>query len=591
MSGSNKDIYERASYWSTASVFSKTTRDEIKELLTANNNSEIIDRFYRDLEFGTGGLRGVMGSGTARMNVYNIRKATTALAIYLKSINPQKSMSVAISYDSRNKSLDFARSAAEVLSAHNIKVFITKDLRPVPLLSFMTRHLDCDAGICVTASHNPPEYNGFKVYWSNGGQLVPPHDRNIIDNYLAIRSYEELLYTDYDLAVNENKIIEVGEEVDGQYLNELAGLRLNPPSNRETIKIVYSPIHGSGGTLVPKALELFGFSDYHIVKEQEEPDGDFPTVTSPNPEDPRALDLAIDLAEKLNADVILATDPDTDRLALIVREDGKQIHFNGNQLGSLLTEYVLSSHKKNGTLPKNPIIIKTIVTTKLQDDIARHHGVESEDTLTGFKWICDLIEKRQNSENHPKTFICGSEESYGFLAGNFVRDKDAVMACAMTCEMIAYYKSIGKSLSGILDDLFLKHGLYHEKLGTLTLPGKKGAEKIEHMIKNLRNAPPRDICGKSLKQIWDFQTSEKFDITDDGTQLFGKINLPKSNVLQFFLNDGSKISIRPSGTEPKLKIYTSVRRALHPGENLSNKKLEVKKLAEDLERAFMSLAQ
>ena len=352
MTGPAKEIIEKANYWASSQTFSDSVRQEVQNLIDTDNEKELTDRFYRDLEFGTGGLRGIMGAGTSRMNIYNIRKASTALALYLKETHPNKDLKVAISHDSRNRSREFSKAATEVLCSHGIKVIITKELRPVPVLSFMTRHYECDAGICVTASHNPPEYNGFKVYWSNGAQLVPPHDKNIIAKYGSIKTYEELTFTSYDQALSKGLVEEVGEELDELYLKQVDTLRLNTPSDSKSIKIVYSPIHGSGITMVPHALKRFGFDDVHIVEEQSTPDGDFPTVSSPNPEDPKALELAINLGKKIEADVILATDPDTDRIAMIVKEDNELINFNGNQLGCLLVEYVLSSHKAQNKFPK-----------------------------------------------------------------------------------------------------------------------------------------------------------------------------------------------------------------------------------------------
>ena len=526
------------------------------------------------------------------MNIYNIRKASTALALYLKETHPNKDLKVAISHDSRNRSREFSKAATEVLCSHGIKVIITKELRPVPVLSFMTRHYECDAGICVTASHNPPEYNGFKVYWSNGAQLVPPHDKNIIAKYGSIKTYEELTFTSYDQALSKGLVEEVGEELDELYLKQVDTLRLNTPSDSKSIKIVYSPIHGSGITMVPHALKRFGFDDVHIVEEQSTPDGDFPTVSSPNPEDPKALELAVKLGKKIEADVILATDPDTDRIAMIVKEDNELINFNGNQLGCLLVEYVLSSHKAQNKFPENPLVVKTIVTTYLQDEICKHYGVDCEDTLTGFKWICNLVEAYEKGLNgQTKTFICGGEESYGFLAGNFVRDKDAVLSCAIACEMVAYYKSKGKKMTDVLHDIFLRHGVYHETLYTLTMPGKEGADKISSIMQTFRTSPPAKLCGISVSELWDFQDSAKKTLAADGLKKSGDITLPQSNVLQFFLEDGSKVSVRPSGTEPKIKFYISVKKDLSNESDLSSKIKEAKDLAQKLESEFVSLSK
>ena len=591
MSDLKNQVADRAKYWATSEVFDLSVRSEIQNLISENNEKELIDRFYKDLEFGTGGLRGIMGAGTSRINIYNIRKASTALALYLKQIHNSKEIKVAISYDSRNRSEEFAKVAAGALGAQGIKVLITEEMRPVPILSYMIRHYQCDAGICVTASHNPPIYNGFKVYWSNGAQLIEPHDQNIIQKYNQISSYEELEFETYENLKSNKQVKEVGEELDQAYLEKLSTLKFNPPKTPDTIKIVYSPIHGTGVTMVPKALELFGFKDYHLVEEQMHPNGDFPTVKSPNPEDPEALKMAIGLGEKINADLILATDPDTDRIALIVRENGKLINFNGNQLGCLLTEYVLRSLSEQNRMPKNPLVVKTIVTTTLQDRICSHYGVDCIDTLTGFKWICNLVERYENGEfDVEKEFICGGEESYGFLAGNFVRDKDAVMSCAIACEMVAYYKSKGKLMSEILNDLFLRHGVFHETLHTMTLPGKDGADKIKSIMKQLRANPPRLLLGNSVKELWDFQNSVKYSLSEDGIKEFGSIELPTSDVLQIFLENGSKVSVRPSGTEPKIKFYISVRQGEVSESNLQLKIEAAKNLAADLEKEFVALS-
>jgi phosphoglucomutase len=587
----NADISKKANYWASSEVFSPSVRSEIETLISASDNKELTDRFYKDLEFGTGGLRGIMGAGTSRMNIYNIRKASTALAMYLKEIHSDKEIKVAISHDSRNRSREFSKAAAEVLSALGIKVYITKEMRPVPVLSYMTRHYGCDAGICVTASHNPPAYNGFKVYWSNGAQLIGPHDKNIIQKYGSITSYEDLKFSSYEEMLSEGKIEEIGEELDQLYLDELAKLRLNTPETSDAIRIAYSPIHGTGVTMVPKAFELFGFKDYHLVEEQSTPDGNFPTVNSPNPEDPEALKMAIELGEKKDADIILATDPDTDRIAVLVRENGKLINFNGNQLGCLLIDYVLRSHKENATMPENPLVVKTIVTTKLQDEICAHYGVDCEDTLTGFKWICNLVERYEKGElGTKKTFVCGGEESYGFLAGNFVRDKDAVMGCAIACEMVAYYKSKGKLMSEVLNEIYLRHGVYHETLYTMTLPGKEGADKISAIMQNFREAPPTSLCGISVSELWDYKSSKKYSVSEKGVTEISNIDLPNSNVLQLFLSDGSKVSVRPSGTEPKIKFYMSVKRELSNEAELDQKITEAKQLASDLEKEFVALS-
>jgi phosphoglucomutase len=587
------EVLKRAEYWATSEAFDKETRLEIQNLITTKNQSELVERFYRDLEFGTGGLRGIMGAGTSRMNLYNVRKATTALALYLKEQFPGIAIQVALSHDCRNQARAFAKASAEVLAAYGIRSLITIELRPTPMLSFAVRHFGCQAGICVTASHNPAVYNGYKVYWETGGQLVPPHDKAIIKHYAAIKDYASLKHIPYEEALQKNLIKEVGDELDDAYFARLAGVQLRRPEFQP--KIVYTPIHGTGITAIPRALKMFGFEDLHIVPEQAEPNGNFPTVVSPNPEDHEALEMAIALGEKIRADLILATDPDSDRIAVVVRENEKFIQMNGNQLCCLLTEYVLSSQKEKGTLPQDPLVIKTIVTSELERDIAHHWGASCEDTLTGFKWICDVIEAYESGKRTPyRKFVCGGEESYGFMCDSFVRDKDAIVGCAIAAEMVAYYRSQGKTLSQVLDDIFLRHGVYHESLYTLVLPGKAGADKIHSMMVNFRNHPPKTLDHLKVVKIWDLETSKETVIGESlGQNAVHPIELPKSDVLQFFLEDGSKISVRPSGTEPKIKFYISVKQAIK-GQSISSLE-EAKKNAQqrvkNLEDAFVALAK
>lgn len=557
-----KDTYERLTYWATSDVFDLNTRNEVRKLIESESTNEIEDRFYRDLEFGTGGLRGIMGAGTARMNVYNIRKAATALAYYLKSTHKPSSepLRVAISHDSRTNAREFAKASCEVLAYHGIKTFITAELRPVPLLSFMTRYLKCHAGICVTASHNPPSYNGFKVYWSTGGQLVPPHDKNIIENYRAIASYSETKFLTFEKAEKQGLVSTLSKEIDEAYLDALGKLPLCGPEEKAPVKIAYSPLHGSGATLMRGALSKFGFNDVHLVESQKEPDGNFPTVTSPNPEDLSAMELVTELGKSIKADLMVATDPDADRIGICVTEHGDVVRFNGNQLGCLLTEYVLSRKSETNTLPKNPMVIKTIVTTELQRLQCEYYGVECHDTLTGFKWICQLIETMQNlPDSLRKNFVCGGEESYGFLAGDFVRDKDAIIATCVCAEMISYYKKKGKTLTDVLHEIFSRHGAFYESLHTVTLEGKKGAEQISAIMSAIRNRIPSKIGSCAVVKYLDYREGQENDI-DPGSGVptaSRAISLPRSNVLQFLLSDGSKISLRPSGTEPKIKLYIS----------------------------------
>ncbi len=604
---------ERARYWASSTAFDAETRQEVQALIDSGNEPEIVNRFYRDLEFGTGGLRGILGAGSCRMNLYNVRKATTALALYLKEFHgavPESSASslgsprspdrlaVAIAYDSRHRSQEFARAAAEVLAAHGIRALITKEMRPVPMLSFMTRHFDCAAGICITASHNPPEYNGYKVYWQTGAQLVPPHDRKIIEHYAAIAGYEHLKHVAYDTAKSADMIREVGGALDEVYFAKIKGLMLHESNlgvvARSSFKIVYTPLHGTGLFPVTECLKRFGFTNVLIPPEQRDPDGRFPTVKSPNPEDPEALAMAIQLAKETNADLVLGTDPDTDRIGIVVREGSDFIIFNGNQIGCLLTEFVLDGLSAAKRMPPRPLVIKTIVTTDMQADIARHYGADCEETLTGFKWICDRIECYESGSLQPKkTYVCGGEESYGFLMDRFVRDKDAVAACCIAAEMVAWYKSQGLSMSQVLDRLFMRHGLYQESLHTITLPGQSGEARIKAMMTGLRKDPPLKLAGQNVKIIRDYEEGRELAVKGANVAEVGKLTLPKSDVLQFELDDGSKVSVRPSGTEPKIKFYVSVRDARAKGcaevDLPALKKAAVKRVQE-IQQTFVDLA-
>lgn len=553
-------IQDRATYWATSKAFDDQTHAEISALIEAKNDKELSERFYRDLEFGTGGMRGIMGAGTNRMNVYNIRKATTALASYLREIHgPHKELKVALSYDSRHRSREFANTACEVFAAFQIKALITKELRPTPMLSFMVRHFGCAAGICVTASHNPPEYNGYKVYWDTGAQVIPPHDKAIIAKYSSLTRYEDLKTVDYKTALAKGLIQEIGSELDTPYFARVDQLSLRK-EGRDGFKIVYTPLHGSGLYPVTDSLKRFGFKNVLVVPEQRDPNGSFPTVKYPNPEEPEALHLALELAKKEKADLVLATDPDSDRIGIIVREKDEFVFFNGNQIGCLLINFYLSGMKDNGRMPKSPLVIKTIVTTDLQADLAAEYGAACEETLTGFKWICGLIEEYESGVRKPyKQYVCGGEESYGFLADSFVRDKDAVSACCIAAEMVSYYKSKGLTCSEVLEQMFQRHGLYQESLFTITLPGRDGAEAIKRMMNGLRTHTPATIDGISVKNLRDFETSQEYTVGSNGLNPAGRLTLPKSDVLQFILTDGTKISVRPSGTEPKIKFYVSVK--------------------------------
>ena len=542
-------IVEKAKGW-LSDNYDPETRQAVQDMMD-NHPAELVESFYRDLEFGTGGLRGIMGSGTNRMNKYTVGTATQGLANYLKKALPEVAeIRAAIAFDSRNKSPYFARIAAEVLAANGIRVFLFDSLRPTPELSFAVRQLKCHTGIVVTASHNPKEYNGYKVYWSDGGQLVSPHDKNVITEVQKIASV-----ADVNFSGNEDKIEIIGEEIDKAYLDTLKSLSLSPEiiKKQHDLKIVYTAIHGTGYKLVPEALKAFGFTDVHTVAEQMVPDGNFPTVVSPNPEEKAAMQMALDLAKELNADVILATDPDADRVGMGVRDiAGNYILLNGNQSASLLIYYLLSQWKAKGKLTGKEFIAKTIVTSELLKDIADSYNVETFDVLTGFKYIAEVIR-----ENEPeKKFIGGGEESYGYLIGDAVRDKDAVASCAMLSETAAWAREQGLSMYQLLINIYHEYGFYLEDLISITKKGKSGAEEIQQMMADYRSNPPKEINGIKVVKIKDYQLQKEQNILSGEVK---PIALPKSDVLQFYLEGGSKITMRPSGTEPKIKFYFGVK--------------------------------
>jgi phosphoglucomutase len=586
------NVEDLAKYWATSPVFDADTRKEVSELLENGKEKELIDRFYRDLEFGTGGLRGILGAGTSRMNIFNVRKAACALSRYLQTYFAGQALKVAISYDSRRFSREFAHASAEVLAAHGIKALITKDLRPVPVLSFMVRQYKCHAGICVTASHNPPEYNGFKVYWQTGGQIVPPHDEKVIQEYSLIEDYGKIPLLAFDEALKKGLIQEVGSELDEEYFKRLMKWHLSKNDGGK-IKIVYTPLHGTGLFPVVEGLKKMGFTDVHIVPEQREPNGDFPTVKSPNPENPSALDIARKLAEKIDADLILATDPDCDRIGMEIRIGKRFFRPNGNQIGTLLNHYVLQNLYEKKALPSKPLVVKTIVTTDLQSDIAKEYGADCEETLTGFKWICQLIEDYESGSLKPsRQFVCGGEESYGFLADTFVRDKDGIIACCIAAQMVLDHKVAGTHAEAALNQMFLKHGVYHETLKDLTLPGQEGSAAIQSMMSKLRKEPPKVLDGISVSKLKDYKTSREFLLKNDSWESSAEITLPSSNVLQFVLVDGTKVTVRPSGTEPKIKFYVSVKDKRGIGaRNLQEIKEECEHRAHRIEEYFISMAR
>lgn len=552
-----KLVQSKADAWLKSDIDSDS-KQEIENLIQ-NNEAELIESFYRDLEFGTGGLRGIMGVGTNRINIYTIGMATQGLCNYLKQQFPdKKEIKVAIACDSRINSQLFAEKTASVFSANGIKAYLFEDLRPTPELSFAVRQLGCQSGVVVTASHNPKEYNGYKVYWEDGGQIISPHDKNIINEVQKIKDVSEVKFDD---SLKNVKII--GDKIDKLYLNELSKLSLNPKviKKQKDLKIVYTPIHGTGAILVPQALKAYGFENITIVDEQKIPDGNFPTVKSPNPEEPAALELALKKAKEVDADIVMATDPDADRVGIAIKNNNNEfILLNGNQAAALLINYLITQWSATGKLKGKEYIVKTIVTSDLLKDIADKYGVECFDVLTGFKYIADIIRNQEGK----KKFIGGGEESYGYLAGEFVRDKDAVMSCALLAETAAWAKNNGKSLYEELIDIYIEFGFYKESLISVVKKGKSGAEEIQKMMDEFRNSPPETINNSNVMLIHDFEKQVTYDQI---SHLRYDINLPKSNVLQFILNDGSKISVRPSGTEPKIKFYFGVHEKLEQKED------------------------
>lgn len=558
-------ILDKANSWLGSNI-DTDAKQQIERWINENNEEDLIEAFYKDLEFGTGGLRGIMGVGSNRINKYTIGMATQGLANYLKKSFPGENISVAIAHDSRNNSRFFAETTAAVFSANGIKVYFFDELRPTPELSFAIRELGCKSGVMLTASHNPKEYNGYKAYWNDGGQLVPPHDKNVIEEVGKIKSIDEVKFEKDD-----SKIEFIGKEIDEKYLDMIAGLSVSPDAIKaqHDLKIVFTPIHGTGITLVPAILEKIGFTNVQIVEEQAEPNGNFPTVVYPNPEEAEALSLALKKARTLDADLLMGTDPDADRVGIAIKNNtGEWQLVNGNQTGSLLIYYMLEAWKQRNKLNGKQYIIKTIVTTDLIHRIAEQYGVESYDTLTGFKWIASLMRKLEGK----KEFIAGGEESYGYLVGDAVRDKDAVAACALIAEMAAFAKNEGKTVYDMLLDMYQRFGFYKEKLISVTKKGKKGAEEIQRMMADLRSNPPQQIAGSRLVKLVDYQHGTSLDLVQGREE---SIDYPKSNVLQFFTEDGSKISARPSGTEPKIKFYISVNTRLESADQFEQAEQEL----------------
>ena len=518
-----------------------------------NDPKELVESFYKDLEFGTGGLRGIMGVGTNRMNKYTVGSATQGLANYLIKAYPTEQIKVAIAYDSRNNSKEFAAHVADIFASNGFKVFLFDDLRPTPELSFAIRELGCHSGVMVTASHNPKEYNGYKAYWGDGSQVTSPHDTNIIDEVGKITDNSQV-----KTGLNAENITMLGEEFDNIYLNKVRSLSIAPDAVAECsdMCLVYTPLHGTGVRLVPESLKRYGFTNVEVVAEQAKVDGNFPTVASPNPEEPSAMKMAIELAKEKNAELVLATDPDADRVAIAVRDEkGEFVLLNGNQTCALLTSYMLTGWAEKGKLTGKEFVVKTIVTSEMIPAVAASYGVKSYDCLTGFKYIAKIIREKEGVEQ----YIGGGEESFGFLAGDFVRDKDAVSACSLAAEAAAWAKTKGLSLYSWLKQMYVKFGFYKEGLVNVVRKGKEGQEEIARMMSDYRSNPPQSILGSPVVVIKDYQSLEQTDLR---TGKKTPIEMDRSNVLQFFTEEGSKVSIRPSGTEPKIKFYFGVKAPL-----------------------------
>ena len=545
-----KEVTAKAQVW-LGPAYDEETRAEVKRMLDAEDKTDLIESFYRDLEFGTGGLRGIMGAGSNRMNIYTVGAATQGLANYLKeNFKDLPQIKVVVGHDVRNNSRKFAEIVADIFSANGIKVYLFDSFRPTPELSYAIRHLGCQSGVNITASHNPKIYNGYKAYWEDGAQIIAPHDVNIIDHVNRIKGVEEIKFQG-----NKELIEIIGEKIDADYLEAIKGLSLSPDviEKYKDLKIVYTPIHGTGVKLIPDSLRNYGFTNIIHVDEQDVPSGEFPTVDSPNPENPSAMAMAIAKAKEVNADIVMASDPDADRIGCVIRDNnGEYVLLNGNQIVMILLNYIITRNKELGRLKGNEFIVKTIVTTETIKAIAEKWGVKMFDCYTGFKWIAAVM--RDNED--VMRYLGGGEESYGFLAETFARDKDAVSAISLMAEACAWAKDKGMDFQGMLADIYLNYGFSREVGVSVVRPGKSGAEEIQAMMKEFRANPPKSLAGSPVEVVKDY---EALTLTHaDGS--VEKIDMPvTSNVLQFFTADGSKISIRPSGTEPKIKFYMEVK--------------------------------
>ena len=539
-----------AKQWATSSLYDEQTREAVKQMLESDDKTELIDAFYRTLEFGTGGLRGIMGPGTNRMNVYTMGAATQGLSNYLnKCFTDLKEISVVIGHDCRNNSRLFAETAAQIFSANGIKVYLFDDMRPTPEMSFAIRYLHCQSGIILTASHNPKEYNGYKAYWDDGAQVLAPHDQGIIDEVKKVR------IEDIKFEGNASLIQTIGKDIDEAYLREVKKLSIDPAciSRHKDLKIVYTPLHGTGMMLIPDALKMWGFENVHCVPQQMVKDGNFSTVVSPNPENSEALTMALDLAKQIDADIVMASDPDADRVGMACKNSkGEWVLIDGNQTCMIFLYYIISNRKAQGKMTGNEFIVKTIVTTELIRAIAEKNAIEMYDVYTGFKWIARQIRLNEGK----KQYIGGGEESYGFLAEDFVRDKDAVSACALLAEICAWAKDQGKTLYDVLLDVYMEYGYALNKTINVVKPGKTGADEIKAMMDSFRKDPPKEIGGSPVICFKDYNSLTEFDA--EGNQK--SLDMPQtSNVLQWYTVDGTKVSVRPSGTEPKIKFYIEVR--------------------------------
>lgn len=539
----------KAQQWLDSPVYDDVTKKAVREMLDKEDKTDLIDSFYQNLAFGTGGLRGIMGPGSNRMNIYTVGAATQGLANYLKKNFAEKDeISVVVGHDCRNNSRLFAETSAKIFSANGIKVYLFDDMRPTPEISFAIRHLHCQSGIVITASHNPKEYNGYKAYWDDGAQVLFPHDQGIIDEVNKVRP-EDIKFTG-----NDNIIQTIGEDIDAEYLNQIHILSIDPEviSRQKDLKIVYTPIHGTGMNLIPRSLKLWGFENVNCVSEQMVKDGNFPTVVSPNPENAEALTLALKLAKEIDADIVMASDPDADRVGMACKNSkGEWVLVDGNQTCMIFLYYIISNRIAQNKMKGNEFVVKTIVTTELISEIARKNNIEMLDVYTGFKWIAREIRLSEGK----KKYIGGGEESYGFLAEDFVRDKDAVSACSLLAEICAWAKDRGKTLFDVLMDIYVEYGFKLNKTINVVKPGKTGADEIKAMMDNFRVNPPSEIAGSPVVKVKDFKTLKETDGNGNSTEL----QMPEpSNVLQWFTADGTKVSVRPSGTEPKIKFYIEV---------------------------------